>query len=406
MPKHRRGAAAAAGLAVLALSGCWLQTGFDAGHTRFNHYELDLTADNVADLAPSWSTDLLDQAQEPMVNDGKVYLLTSAQQADRVRVAARAHEVADGTLAWERTLLDRPGGGSSWQVPVTFVGDELWGGYAFIGPRPEGGYPVRLDPATGDVLGREPADLPGTPFVDGGSVVAAVDPVPLQGWSLFVADETTGRRIWSADFPWQTTGPGVGTPTVADGQLFVTEGSVLHAFPLDGCGAPTCTPTWSLDLGGTATLAAVAAAGQDEVFVAGPNALVAVDRATGAVAWRGPAGSTGRLAVTSAFVYVADGSTLRAFPVGGCGTAQCSPAWTASLGATGYGAPTVAGGVVYVGEQAAVEAFPAAGCGAPTCGRLARVTVDGRVTDLAVAEGRLLVVSAPGGAQRLTVFAP
>ena len=46
---------AALGLASVSLSGCWLQVGFDPGHTRYNTIEAKLTAANAGSLSPAWA---------------------------------------------------------------------------------------------------------------------------------------------------------------------------------------------------------------------------------------------------------------------------------------------------------------------------------------------------------------
>lgn len=409
MTGHRGAAVGAALLAAISLSGCWLQIGFDAGHTRFNHYEQELTPDVVADLRPDWTVDLLATAQEPVVGDGKVYVQTSRSSEEGTRLDVRAYRAADGAPAWTRTLFDRPAGAGALfdDVPVTFVGQQLWTGYMTTTPRPETAYPVRLDPADGEVLGQGGATGPyPTPFVDGGSLVASVRGVPVSEWLLEVSDVSTGQLRWRASFPWPPPAR-LGVPSIADGQLFLVAGTTLHAFPLDGCGAPTtCTPTWSVDVGESPWSSVVAVPGRDDLFVNGADGLVAVNRATGATEWQGAPGSGGELAVAAGTVYVVGGSTLRAFPADGCGGPVCEPSWTASLGSAAVSAPTVAAGVVYVGVEGAVEAFPAAGCGAPMCDRLARVDVTGTLVGVSVAEGRLFVASHADGVARLTAFGP
>jgi outer membrane protein assembly factor BamB len=76
--------------------------------------------------------------------------------------------------------------------------------------------------------------------------------------------------------------------------------------------------------------------------------------------------------VANGVVYVGDGSnTFYAFGASGCGSATCSPLWTAATGSGVFATPVVANGVVYVGsEDGKLYAFAAAGCGSPTCSPL------------------------------------
>ena len=69
---------------------------------------------------------------------------------------------------------------------------------------------------------------------------------------------------------------------------------------------------------------------------------------------------------TTVFVGSSNGM-LEAFPVGGCGSATCSPEWSATVGGS-VSAPAVGGPLVYVAStNDLLDAFAAAGCGNPTC---------------------------------------
>jgi len=398
-----RGAAVA--LATLLLSGCWLQVGFDPGHSRHNDQETELTAANVATLAEAWSAELRQEASEPMVRGDRVYLATGGAAPDPqvgtvYTVDARAFGTATGAPAWSRNLFtfNYCCGGSTTPdglfTPATFVGDELWTGYVLlVGPRPSGGFaaPVRLDPADGTVLGRE--------SVVAVSAAAPVADVVVQTWldvgaarSLVVRDRATRVERWRGSLP-QTFDLSPGTPAVADGQVLVADATRVAAFPLAGCGAPTCDATWAVDTGQPVGDVAVAPGG-DHAFVVAGTELLAFDRATGTVAWRSPLGSPAASpAIADGTVFVAAGSVLRAFPATGCGASVCGSSWTALLPAAATSSPTVAGGVVYTGSSAGVTAFPAAGCGGPTCGPLAQLPTDGPVAHLSVAGGRLFAVT-------------
>jgi hypothetical protein len=416
MPKRSLRSGLVVALASVLLSGCWLQVGFDAGHTRHNDLEDQLTAANVATLAPTWSANLLEAASEPIVRGDRVYVTTGGRDAasGEARIATRAYAIATGTPAWNRTFgtlcCGSPG---IVYTPPSFVGDELWTGWFLVdsSPRPRGGYqsPVRLDPADGSIIASE-AYISTSAAVTAEGIVAhtALSVGGSTSRSLVVRDATTKAIVWTAALPGSFTEVPV-APAVVDGQIFVADRTSLSAFPAAGCGAATCTPTWTLDLGNPLG-SVVAARGGHDVFTVSGNDLVAVARTTGTVSWRTPLGAAAPgLALAGGTLYAGAGTTLHAVPAAGCGAATCAVTWTAPLAAAASTAPAVAGGVVYVGGDGAVGAFAAAGCGAATCPALASVTVSGVPDQLSVDGGRVFVVSHPAtgtGVSTLTAFAP
>lgn len=136
-------------------------------------------------------------------------------------------------------------------------------------------------------------------------------------------DAATGAVLWTAD-----VGAGVtATPALADGVLFVpTADGDLVAVDAGGCGAATCSPSWSARIDGTALAKqpAVAGSGDDAVVFAGTS-----------------------------------GGTLAAVAAAGCGAATCpTPLWQAPVGAAVTGAPAVSSGRVVVGTASGdVAAF-------------------------------------------------
>ena len=408
-------------LASASLSGCWLQVGFDAGHTGFNRFEDHILPPNVATLAPVWSADLQQTASEPMVRGNRVFLTTGGVDATSGEGAidARAFDAATGTLAWNRrfiTLCCRPG---VVYTPAAFVGDEMWTGWFMLlsSPRPVGGFrsPVRLDPADGSIIGSEEnvatsaaVEASVGPPADGERVVVQTRlHTGTPSRSVVVRDSDTLETRWTAELPGSLDMEPV-APAVQDGQVFVADRTSLSAFPLEGCGAPTCTPTWTLDLGNPLKTVVAGPIGR-EVFTISGDDLVAVSRATGTVSWTASLGAPAPgLAMMADTVYVAAGTTLHAFAGSGCGAPTCTAGWTAAVDAGATASPIVAGGVVYVGGNGAVGAFPAHGCGAPTCDGYVTLPVAGPVDHLSLAGGRLFVVSRPAGTglSRLTAFAP
>lgn len=64
------------------------------------------------------------------------------------------------------------------------------------------------------------------------------------GEGIVAHDAATGRRLW--------TGPAAaGVPVVAGGRVYGTALGKVLAYPAAGCGAATCAPQWSVDLGGS-----------------------------------------------------------------------------------------------------------------------------------------------------------
>jgi len=396
-------------LASVSLSGCWLQVGFDAGHTRHNTSEATLTVANAGSLTQAWSTDLLAKAGEPLVRGDHVYVVTGGPVGFSTRTDVRAFATVDGQAAWARSF---GGAGEALFWEPSFVGGELWTGYFMVGSaagRPIGTYasPVRMDPADGSVISSTTDAVGVTAAVEAGDVV-------VQAWvavntpqrRLVVRDRATLATTWTAallgDLAGGVPGP---PPAVTDGQIFVGDLTTLSAFPLAGCGAATCAPTWTLDLGARPT-AVVATPDGSSVFVTRGTDLVAVDRATGAITWTAPLGAAAPgLALADDRIYVAAGSALAVFPAAGCGAATCAPTASATLDADATAAPVVAGDVVYVGMTGAVQAFDAT---QEPPAPVVTLAVAGASTSMSVAGGRLFVVTtqpAPSPSQLLT-FAP
>jgi hypothetical protein len=416
MPRRSLRSGLVVALASVLLSGCWLQVGYDAGHTRHNDLEDRLTTANVATLAPRWSANLLETASEPIVRGGRVYVTTGGRDAvsGEARIATRAFATATGTQAWNRTFgtlcCGFPGVA---YTPPSFVGNELWTGWFLVdsSPRPRGGYqsPVRLNAADGSIIASETYIATSAAVTAEGIVAHTTLSVGgSSDRSLVVRDATTLATRWTASLPGSFSEVPV-APAVVDGQIFVADRTSLSAFPVAGCGAATCTPTWTLDLGNQLA-SVVAARGGHDVFTVSGNDLVAVARATGTVSWRAPLGAAAPgLALAGGTLYAGAGTTLHALPAAGCGAATCAATWTATLAATASTAPVVAGGVVYVAGDVALQAFAAGGCAAATCPALTSVAVSGVPDQLSVDGGRVFMVSHPAagtGVSKLTAFAP
>ena len=158
--------------------------------------------------------------------------------------------------------------------------------------------------------------------------------------------------------------PVLGSPTVANGLVFVGAGSEFSAFPTSCTG--TCSPRWTYPnrggIGGPpfnsspAVANGVVYVGQQQVGSGSATSdyFSALSATTGSLLWTGTTGSIGRSspAVANGVVYIGDqNGILYAFPAS-CGTtgATCSPLWTTTAGTSINASPAVANGMVYIGS--------------------------------------------------------
>jgi outer membrane protein assembly factor BamB len=414
----------AAVVATLLLSGCWLQVGADAGHTRFNPIESGLNRANVETLGVAWTAALPgDSVSEAIVADGRVFVTYEDQSGE---VGVRAVDVATGATLWNQVLFSAPPTGTVVNVdgaPVAFVGDELWTGHRVEISMPDGSTECVprsdvLDPATGARIGGS-AGFPSAAVSSGTIVARAVNRRSGAGCGVYTGQvlEVSRHEPDGSTTSWHSAKEvgvfGNAMPTLAGDQVLVWgSGTTVDSYPVDGCGAPTCMPTWTATLDGLAGFLSVPMAGATgPAFVLTGSNLVALDRETGAELWRAPLGGPGvGMALAEGTLYVTaqpgggEGGLL-AFDTAGCGAGAvtCEPLWTGS----GEGTPAVGGGVVYATYSGYVRAFDAAGCGAPTCSPLTSVwALSPQASSLA--QGRLFVSvggsHAAGGV--LAAFAP
>jgi outer membrane protein assembly factor BamB len=395
---------------VASAAGCWWQPNADGANTRWNPWERRITPANVASLRPVWSREMASgTASHPLIAGGRVYVSRFDYLDPEAGIVAL--DLGTGATLWDRTISP-PGASPAYPMdPGAFVNGELWTGWSGGAGDPCSGT-MRIDPA-GNVV---PTTSPGPPVpivgplhsgryvvqVTFASCPSPTSPFPPQ--VLTVSDAATGATVWSAQ------GSNF-SPTIyaAGGGLIVTSGG---AYPLAGCGAPTCSPLWRPAVPGNKPI--VIGPGRD-VFVQRPGIgvptgeIVALSTATGQVTWRAPyQGFDAEIAVDDDHLYVSEGNGARllAFDVDGCGTAVCAPRWSAVGGA---GAPIVGGDVVYVqGPDDTIKAYDADGCGLAVCPALASLAPPPDETAMAVGEGHLLVVSGTGepGRYRLTAFKP
>lgn len=204
-------------------------------------------------------------------------------------------------------------------------------------------------------------------------------------------------------------------PAIADGSLFIMRPNELQAYDSHGvvsCGQSAswltylCSPVWTGTLSQPGAFDGMPAVAKGRVYVPELNGAVEVFDAAGCGAatctpsWTAHAGNVhiAPVAVTDTELFVSsDDGHLYAFPSAGCGTATCEPTWTANL-PSGPHAPSIAGSVLFVGtNNGTVAAFNVDGCGQSTCNPLWSANVGAPITTApAIADGRVFVTDTFG----------
>lgn len=415
MTRMRRTATATllAAATGLGATGCWPQPGGNAGGQNYNGLESVLTAETVTSLSAAWST----SGRVTAVWGGTAYGVADGE--------LRAIDVDSGAEVWAATIPVVPAGTAEALSGPAVVGDGVGLSYSYEFLAPPEGQPMTAsagltwDRATGEldaVLSNPPA--PGTITWTTVNLVPSSELVAFETTNglLHVASTDTGPAPGGGTVQvhthiWQAATAATAVPPVFAGDALVdADGGTLRSFVAAGCGTTTCAPTWAVDLG--VPVSALATGPGGLVFAVldatdtAPAALAAVDRASGAVAWRAdlPLGSMAP-AVVGDTVYVTAGDQVRAYRAAGCGAATCGPLWMGPLPGAARGNLAAAGDLLYAGSaDGTVSAFALAGCGGDECAPLAAVTIDAAPETLLVAAGHLVVGLADGGGT--TVFAP
>jgi hypothetical protein len=343
------GAAGGAVPADAATDNSWPQYGHDAQHTGTNPAEHAFNTGNIANVKVVSKAHLGENTLDrngPVVANGRLYI-----------------GGIDGNLSVFAT--DGCGGAASCEP--------LW--RASIG---DGTINFTVAVADGLVLVGSPNVHALFAFPAAGCGAATCKPV----WTGRMQDGATGAVTASAGiayvgdiighlYAFRTAGCGrascpplwtglgqsneaLDTPAVGNGFVYVDTflstpelftGRVL-AFKAAGCGAATCKPVWTADIGGPGSGVTVAG---DTLF-------------------------------TNSTTLFGEGTNtdfhLMAFAAGGCGRPVCKPLRTYFTDATGAeGSPAIAGGYVLASSNGTTDprfiggvfAYPLAGCGKPRC---------------------------------------
>jgi len=292
----------------ISLSGddAWTTYGYDPGHSGHNPN----AAGPDADPTQVWGSYVegIYTLREPAVADGRVYV--GSEQS------MWAFDATNGDQAWKTDLGSMPH-----QYPPTYADDTLYvvskesGGVNNTAP----GYVRALDPEDGGI--RWSTGLPVTSTVahDGETLYVAAKE---SGTGYVRAlDAETGDPGWRFDVPDASRSYVTGTPTYADGTLFVAATHVADD------GSKT-------------------------------GALYALDPEDGSVNWSRDADSALPVApvVANDRVHLAArGGTVRAFSLDG------EAEWTADTGARVYTRPTYADGRLFVLTTSDIVAYDDAG---------------------------------------------
>lgn len=340
----------------------WTTARFDTANTGFNPSETHLSASNVGSLTEDWTAQLNLNAS-PIVAGGVVY-------ASCDKTSFCAFDASTGAVRWKTVVGDS----------VTPFSGALVDNVVFVGAsRPPTEY--ALDAGTGAVLWKTlvvvwPGDFTSTTVAGGGLVFQAVDgaifawdtatgverwvrrldvrgtpalvngvlyvQAPTDGPALLALQATTGTTLWSTD---RLAGYAGRSPTVTSGMVIVSrdydyDPGKLFGYPLNGCGAAVCAPTWIWD--GAAPTGMSPATVNGVLYEPLKDGRVgAIDIASRRVLWEGrtrgetytPPTQPGPVTAANGLVFAGgtDGDVY-AWAAGGCGTSLCEPLWHAPIG--------------------------------------------------------------------------
>lgn len=220
---------------------------------------------------------------------------------------------------------------------------------------------------------------------------------------LVALNATSGRTLWTS---YVSTGLGWVSPAVGGGRVFA--GYVqLFAWPVKCTSPPSCPTNWVVGMG-SEIIQGITYSNGDLYVTTDQGNLHVYQASTGSLLWTGAATLKFNAppSVANGLVYVSTswgGTTnyMYVFNAAGCGSATCTPLWTAQLDAPGGNAAVVVtqgmalARATDYGGPLRVEAFAAGGCGAPACDPLWKTDVQGGYFTPAVSGANLILPEGP-----------
>jgi outer membrane protein assembly factor BamB len=309
----------------------WSQFQFSAGKTGYNPYENLLTPSTVGNLTLKWTLPTGGPiGGSPAVSGGVVYI--GSQDSYLYAI-----EATTGHLLWAGATS----GAIEFSSPAVadgrvFVGTDSGSFYAFSASGCGGHlcYPL-WSVSLGTYAGGIPTVSGALVYILTHNGVASI---------LYALDAATGAVRWDAV-------TGCCTPavvTAGNGFVYVASQADrdVEAFRAGGCGAPSCTPVWTVT--GEYFLAASAANGVVYVTsgICCPQTgnLMALDGSTGTQLWTyNTGGGFSPPAVANGMVYDAANESVYAI-----GATQGALIWSSTPGTAISGTPVVAGRVLYM----------------------------------------------------------
>jgi outer membrane protein assembly factor BamB len=336
-------------LLVVLLGACdWTQLGFDASHAGFDPVEDALTTDTVGALHGVWTAGT---AERPVVAGGKVFV----------------HRFVPGGS--DLTALDPATGAVRWHTPTSaddLSGPVVSGGTVYVEfwdfPASKGSLHA-YDTTTGAPRWATP---PGSPPACQTEPVVTTPPTVGAGVVVFATlddavcafDASTGAFKWSV-----TVRSPVPGPAIVNGTVFVA-GVTTTGTVVDALDAATGTVRWSRSVAGVFAFGTPVVSG-GRLYVSGGR-LSTFDAATGAPGWTGTADE---VSVGGGHVVAVSPDAIRALDPA-TGAEQWSILGPAR---TTYSKPAIANGVVYVGSYQSVG-DPRAGTGC--CAHVSALRLD------------------------------
>ena len=314
-----------------------VQFGFDAAHTRWNHYEHSVNSTNVSSLKQLWSyqTGYTIDYSSPVEANNIVYVGSRDGKLYAFDATCRNSCQPLWSYATGGAISSSPAVANG----IVYIGSDDYKLYAFDATCRNSCQPL-WSYQTGYVISSSPTIAGGVVYVSS------------RDTQLYAFDATcrsSCQPFWS-----YKTGYGItSSPAVSDGTVYV--GSTDHKlYAFDASCRSSCQPLWSYQTRGAISSSPTVAGGV--IYVGSDDyRLYAFDAACHSACqplWSYQTGGTiiSSPAVANGTVYIGSyDNRLYAFD-GNC-RSNCHPSWSYQTGDSIDSSPTVANGVVYVGSH-------------------------------------------------------